>query len=198
MVVRSKKRGILSNKPRATKSFGVRSRLPRLSRGWRTTSIGSSASIPATTPGRLRLSAGPRRAARRRPRSRTARREPHRPPVYRATTPASSLYKTLHGAGIREPRRARPSRDDGLEAHRLPRDQRREMPAARRTSPGRTRSRRCNRYLAQEIDAVRPRAILALGAIAHRAVLLAFGLAPGRHRFAHHAEHELPSSAALR
>ena len=53
---------------------------------------------------------------------------------------------------------------------------------------------RCNRYLAREIDVVRPRAILALGAIAHRAVLLAFGLAPGRHRFAHHAEHELPGA----
>jgi uracil-DNA glycosylase len=53
--------------------------------------------------------------------------------------------------------------------------------------------RRCNRYLASEIAAVRPRAILALGAIAHRAVLLALGLAPGARRFAHHAVHELPS-----
>ena len=53
---------------------------------------------------------------------------------------------------------------------------------------------RCNRFLAREIDAVRPRAILALGAIAHRAVLLAFGVAPGRHRFAHHAEHEVPGA----
>ena len=51
--------------------------------------------------------------------------------------------------------------------------------------------RRCNRYLAEEIAAVRPRAILALGAIAHRAVLMAFELAPGRHRFAHRAVHEL-------
>src|SRR5206468_10558665 len=39
---------------------------------------------------------------------------------------------------------------------------------------------------------------LALGAIAHRAVLLAFGLAPGRYRFAHHAEHELPGARARR
>jgi len=51
--------------------------------------------------------------------------------------------------------------------------------------------RRCNRYLVEEIAAARPRAILALGAIAHRAVLMAFGLAPGRHRFAHRAVHEL-------
>ncbi len=51
--------------------------------------------------------------------------------------------------------------------------------------------RRCNRHLAAEIAAVRPRAILALGAIAHRAVLMAFGLAPSRHAFAHHAVHAL-------
>ena len=55
--------------------------------------------------------------------------------------------------------------------------------------------RRCNRYLAAEIVMVRPRAILALGAVAHRAVLMAFGLAPGRHRFAHHAVHELPGAS---
>lgn len=54
--------------------------------------------------------------------------------------------------------------------------------------------RRCNRYLAAEITVARPRAILALGAIAHRAVLMALGLAPGRHRFAHHAVHELPGA----
>jgi len=56
--------------------------------------------------------------------------------------------------------------------------------------------RRCNRYLAEEIAVVRPRAILALGAIAHRAVLMALGLPPGRHRFAHGAVHALPSLAA--
>ena len=56
--------------------------------------------------------------------------------------------------------------------------------------------RRCNRYLAEEIAAVRPRAILALGAIAHRAVLMALGLSPGRHRFSHGAVHALPPLAA--
>src|SRR5947207_94040 len=55
--------------------------------------------------------------------------------------------------------------------------------------------RRCNRYLAEEIAVARPRAILALGAIAHRAVLMAFELAPGRHRFAHRAVHELPAAS---
>ena len=54
--------------------------------------------------------------------------------------------------------------------------------------------RRCNRYLAAEITAAKPRAILALGAVAHRAVLMAFSLAPGRHSFAHRAVHELPGA----
>jgi len=52
--------------------------------------------------------------------------------------------------------------------------------------------RRCNRYLSAEIASIGPRAILALGAVAHRAVLMALGLPPGRWRFAHHAVHELP------
>jgi uracil-DNA glycosylase family 4 len=56
--------------------------------------------------------------------------------------------------------------------------------------------RRCNRYLAEEIAAVRPRAILALGTIAHRAVLMALGLPPGRHPFSHGAVHALPPLAA--
>jgi len=52
--------------------------------------------------------------------------------------------------------------------------------------------RRCNRFLAAEISAVRPRAILALGGVAHRAVLTALGLPPTRWRFAHHAVQDLP------
>ena len=102
------------------------------------------------------------------------------------------LYKTLHvqgfasHAGSADPR-------DGLELL----DCRvtnavKCLPPQNKPLPGEVA--RCNRYLAREIDVVRPRAILALGAIAHRAVLLAFGLAPGRHRFAHHAEHELPGA----
>ena len=58
--------------------------------------------------------------------------------------------------------------------------------------------KRCNHYLAEEIAAARPWAILALGAIAHRAVLMACALAPARHRFAHRAVHELrPLGARL-
>ncbi len=51
--------------------------------------------------------------------------------------------------------------------------------------------RRCNHYLAEEIAAVRPRAILALGAIAHQAVLMACNLPQSGYRFAHRAAHDL-------
>ncbi len=52
--------------------------------------------------------------------------------------------------------------------------------------------RRCNPFLAAELEAIRPRAVLALGAIAHRAVLLACGAKPRAFPFAHHAVHTLP------
>ena len=56
----------------------------------------------------------------------------------------------------------------------------------------------CNRYLAAEVQVVKPGgAILALGAIAHRATLMAFSLAPALHRFAHCARHPLPQGRML-
>ncbi len=90
------------------------------------------------------------------------------------------LYKTLHGQGFASHEGSSDPRD-GLELIGC--------------KPQPDEVRRCNHYLAEEIAMVRPRAILALGAIAHRAVLMAFGLAPGRHRFAHHAVHELPGAS---
>ena len=58
--------------------------------------------------------------------------------------------------------------------------------------------RTCNRYLAAELHALRPgSAILALGAIAHRAVLLGYGLPASKHPFAHGASHTLPNGQVL-
>lgn len=57
--------------------------------------------------------------------------------------------------------------------------------------------RRCNGYLANEIARRPPRAILALGRIAHEAVLRAVGERPQAHVFAHRAVHELPGGARL-
>lgn len=51
----------------------------------------------------------------------------------------------------------------------------------------------CNGYLAAELDTLASgSAILALGGVAHRAVLRALGLRQAAHPFAHQAEFELP------
>jgi uracil-DNA glycosylase family 4 len=58
--------------------------------------------------------------------------------------------------------------------------------------------RTCNRYLAQELrHLVSVRIVLALGAVAHRAVLLAVGEKPAAHRFAHGARHLLADGRIL-
>jgi uracil-DNA glycosylase family 4 len=70
------------------------------------------------------------------------------------------------------------------------------LPPANKPLPAEVRQ--CNRYLAAELLAVPPGGvILALGAIAHGAVLRALGLKPARARFAHGAEHELPHQLLL-
>jgi uracil-DNA glycosylase family 4 len=57
---------------------------------------------------------------------------------------------------------------------------------------------RCNRFLAAELDALDAGSvILALGGIAHRAVLRARGLTLAGYAFAHGAEHALPGAIAL-
>ncbi len=56
----------------------------------------------------------------------------------------------------------------------------------------------CNRFLARELEALGPgRVVLALGRIAHDAVLRALGLRLSAHPFAHGAEHDLPGALRL-
>ena len=100
------------------------------------------------------------------------------------------LYKTLHGQGFAS-HAGSADPNDGLELI----DCRvtnavKCLPPENKPLPDEVQ--RCNRFLKEEIAAVRPRAILALGAVAHRAVLMALGVAPGKWRFGHHAVHELP------
>ncbi len=58
--------------------------------------------------------------------------------------------------------------------------------------------RRCNRFLRAEMAALPAGAVvLALGGVAHRAVLQAAGLRPARHRFAHGACHALDDGRRL-
>ena len=64
------------------------------------------------------------------------------------------------------------------------------LPPANKPLPVEVRT--CNAYLAAELTALPDgAAILALGRVAHDAVLRALGLAPGAYRFAHGAEHRL-------
>jgi uracil-DNA glycosylase len=55
----------------------------------------------------------------------------------------------------------------------------------------------CNRYLAAELANFPPRAVLALGRIAHEAVLRSHALKSGQFPFAHHAVHRLPGGLRL-
>ena len=106
------------------------------------------------------------------------------------------LYRTLHGAGFASAPES-VSRRDGL---RL-RDCRitnavKCLPPANRPRPDEVRS--CNHYLAGELARLPPAAVIvALGAIAHGAVLRALGLRPSQFRFAHAAEHVLPGGLRL-
>ena len=70
------------------------------------------------------------------------------------------------------------------------------LPPANRPLPDEVR--RCNAYLAAEIQSLPAgAAILALGLIAHDAVLMALGLKRSAHRFRHGARHDLPRGLAL-
>ena len=51
----------------------------------------------------------------------------------------------------------------------------------------------CNAYLAAELRQQPPRVILALGTVAHQAVLMACGLKRTSFKFSHHAVHDLPA-----
>jgi len=106
------------------------------------------------------------------------------------------LYHTLHAAGFAS-RAESLSRRDGLalvdcritNAVKC-------LPPGNRPAPDEVR--RCNRYLERELGSLpRGAVVVALGAIAHGAVLRALGLRPSRHRFAHGAEHLLPGPHVL-
>jgi uracil-DNA glycosylase family 4 len=70
------------------------------------------------------------------------------------------------------------------------------LPPANRPEPA--EARRCNRFLAAELAGLdRGGIVVALGGIAHAAVLRALGMAPSTARFAHGAEHALPGDLRL-
>jgi len=69
------------------------------------------------------------------------------------------------------------------------------LPPQNKPAPAEIRC--CNHYLAAELAIYPPRAVLALGRIAHDAILRARGLGVGSYRFAHHAVHDLPGGLRL-
>ncbi len=106
------------------------------------------------------------------------------------------LYQTLHELGFAN-RPQSVSRGDRL---RL-RDCRitnavKCLPPANRPMPAEVRT--CNRFLAAELDALKPGSVvLALGTIAHAAVLRARGLKAAAYAFGHGRRHRLPGSLTL-
>jgi uracil-DNA glycosylase family 4 len=106
------------------------------------------------------------------------------------------LYRTLHERGFAS-RAESLAADDGLEL----RDCRitnavRCLPPANKPLPAEVRA--CNAFLAWELARVPAGgAVLALGAVAHGAVLRALGLAASAARFAHGASHPLPGGRLL-
>lgn len=100
------------------------------------------------------------------------------------------LYETLHRLGLSNQPHST-ARGDGLELRscRITNAVKCLPPANKPTT---AEVDVCNRFLARELNALDPASVvLALGTIAHRAVLKALGLRFSAHRFAHGAEHEL-------
>jgi uracil-DNA glycosylase family 4 len=106
------------------------------------------------------------------------------------------LYETLHAFGYAS-RPVSVAADDGL-----------QLTGCRITNavkcvppenkPETGEIKRCNAYLQQELAALPAgTAILALGLIAHKAVLMALGLKASSHVFAHAASHSLPGGLLL-
>jgi uracil-DNA glycosylase family 4 len=106
------------------------------------------------------------------------------------------LYDTLHRYGYANRPQA-VSLGDGLELSRCRiTNAVKCLPPANKPLPEEVR--RCNIHLNAELEALPPRSvILALGAIAHQAVLMAFGLRRADFVFAHGARHELAQGRVL-
>jgi len=106
------------------------------------------------------------------------------------------LYSSLHRYGFASAPESL-HRDDGLRLHDC-----RVTNAVKclppQNKPELIEIRACNTYLSNELAASpRLRVILALGAVAHQAVIEACGLKRAAYRFAHHARHVLPQDLVL-
>jgi uracil-DNA glycosylase family 4 len=106
------------------------------------------------------------------------------------------LYRTLHAHGFASQPEA-VSRDDGLKLKNC-----RITNAVKclppENKPTTDEVRACNRYLKTELTELPEHSVvLALGSIAHKAVIQAFGLKQVDYPFGHGAEHALPNGLRL-
>ncbi|MEJ2454996.1 MAG: uracil-DNA glycosylase [Candidatus Thiodiazotropha sp.] len=106
------------------------------------------------------------------------------------------LYETLHANGFSNQAEATAA-DDGLRLYdcRITNAVKCLPP---QNKPVGAEINTCNRFLSQELAELPPSAVIvALGAIAHQAVLKGFKLRQQAYRFAHGAEHTLPDGRRL-
>lgn len=106
------------------------------------------------------------------------------------------LYQTLHQHGFSNQPEGT-SRDDGLQLNNCRiTNAVKCLPPQNKPTPQEIRA--CNRYLKTELEHLPDDAVvLALGQIAHRAVLQAIGCRQAEYPFAHGAQHRLPSGLRL-
>ncbi|HXH65279.1 MAG TPA: uracil-DNA glycosylase [Mariprofundaceae bacterium] len=106
------------------------------------------------------------------------------------------LYRTLFDLGLSN-RPVSESADDDLVLHGVRISNAVKcLPPQNKPEPAEIRA--CNPYLAREIGSLPADCrLLALGTIAHRAVLTAYGLRPAHYGFAHGAVHVLPDGRRL-
>jgi len=106
------------------------------------------------------------------------------------------LYESLHGLGLSSAPTS-VDRSDGLQLQGVRiTNAVKCLPPENKPLPAEIKT--CNRYLTaelQQLDSVQ--AVLALGLVAHEAVLTAVGLKRAAAKFAHGAEHELPGGRVL-
>ena len=106
------------------------------------------------------------------------------------------LYRTLHEFGFASCAESRAADDDLVLLGCRITNAVKCVPPGNKPQPSEIRN--CNGFLAAELSELRAgTVVLALGAIAHDAVLAALELRRAGFRFAHGAEHELPSGLRM-
>jgi len=106
------------------------------------------------------------------------------------------LYESLHAIGLASAPKS-VDRNDGLELRGvLITNAVKCLPPENKPLPAEIRT--CNQYLSAELAKLRSvTTVLALGTVAHDAVLLASGLKRSAAKFAHGSEHDLPENRRL-